>query len=455
MKRLSIKDKGFIKALVTVAIPITIQNFFSTSLNFVDNIMIGRLGKEAIAAVGQANKLFFLFILILFGVYSGSGVFSAQFWGKKDIPNIKRVLGLSLILGGAVSIIFSLAAILIPKTIMIMFSKDLEVIKLGTEYLRLIGISYLLTSVTFAYGMSARSVGLTQIPMYASVISLIINTVLNYTFIFGKFGFEEMGVKGAAIATLIARCIELFVILYLVYKYNGGTIIAAKFNELFDFTLEFVGKILKTALPVIFNEFFWSLGMTFYAVIYGRISTEAVNSVEISNTILNLFMIIGRSIASASAVMIGNKIGDNNVEEANIYARRLCKLGVYVGLIMGVILIITAPLFVNLFNVEQAIKKDVITILVVLGFISFIKILNGILVVGVFRSGGETVFAMALDSGTVWFIGIPMAIIGGICLKLPIPIVIALVNIEEVVKVVIGMKRMLSNKWIKNIVDEM
>ncbi|MCM1990924.1 MATE family efflux transporter [Oceanirhabdus seepicola] len=455
MKGLKLKDKGFIKALVTIAIPITIQNFFSTSLNFVDNIMIGQLGKEAIAAVGQANKLFFLFVLILFGVYSGAGVFSAQFWGKRDIPNIKRVLGLSLIIGGAVSVIFALAATLAPKTVMTMFSKDAEVIKLGTEYLRIIGISYLLTSITFGFGMSARSVGLTKIPMYASVVSLGINTFLNYTLIFGKFGFTAMGVKGAAIATLIARCIELFVTLYLLYKYNGGTVIAAKFSELFDFSREFVAKILKTALPVIFNEFLWSLGMTIYAVIYGRISTEAVNSAEISNTILNLFMIIGRSIASASAVMIGNKIGDNNVEEANTYARRLCKLGVYVGIIMGAILIMTAPLFVKLFNVEQGIKNDVVTILIVMGFISFIKILNGILVVGVFRSGGETVFAMLLDSGTVWCIGIPMAIIGGLWLKLPIPVVIALVNLEEVVKVVIGLKRMLSNKWIKNIVNDM
>ena len=455
MKKLNLRDKGFITALVTIAIPITIQNFFSTSLNFVDNIMIGKLGKEAIAAVGQANKLFFLFVLILFGVYSGAGVFSAQFWGKKDIPNIKRVLGLSLIIGGVVSVIFSLGAIMAPKTVMIMLSKDAEVIKLGTEYLRIIGISYLLTSITFGFGMSARSVGLTKIPMYASVVSLLINTVLNYTLIFGKFGFIAMGVKGAAIATLIARCIELFVTLYLLYRFNGGTVIAARFNELFDFSREFVAKILKTALPVIFNEFLWSLGMTIYAIVYGRISTEAVNSVEISNTILNLFMIIGRSIASASAVMIGNKIGDNNVEEANTYARRLCKLGVYAGIIMGAILMITAPFFVKLFNVEQAIKSDVVTILIVMGAISFIKILNAILVVGVFRSGGETVFAMLLDSGTVWCIGIPMAIIGGLWLKLPIPVVIALVNLEEVVKVVIGLKRMLSNKWIKNIVNDM
>ena len=455
MKGLNLKDKGFIKALVAIAIPITIQNFFSTSLNFVDNIMIGQLGKEAIAAVGQANKLFFLFILIQFGIYSGVGVFSAQFWGKKDIPNIKRVLGLSLIIGGSVSIIFSLGAILVPKAIMTMFSTDAQVIKLGTEYLRIIGISYILTSITFAYGMSARSVGLTQIPMYASVISLGVNTFLNYTLIFGNFGFQSMGVKGAAIATLIARIIELFFMLYLLYKYKGGTVIAAKFNELFDFSREFVRKILKTALPVIINEFLWSLGMTIYAIVYGRISTEAVNSVEISNTILNLFMIIGRSIASASAVMIGNKIGDNNVEEANTYARRLCKLGVYAGIIMGAILMITAPFFVKLFNVEQAIKSDVVTILIVMGAISFIKILNAILVVGVFRSGGETVFAMLLDSGTVWCIGIPMAIIGGLWLKLPIAVVVALVNLEEVVKVIIGMKRMLANKWIKNIVNDM
>ncbi len=455
MRRLNIKDKGFIQALVTIAIPITIQNFFSTSLNFVDNIMIGRLGKEAIAAVGQANKLFFLFVLILFGVYSGAGVFSAQFWGKKDIPNIKRVLGLSLIIGGAISIIFSLGATLAPKTIMTMFSKDAEVIKLGAEYLRIIGISYLFTSITFGFGMSARSVGLTKIPMYASVISLGVNTLLNYILIFGKYGFEAMGVKGAAIATLIARSIELLFMLYLLYRYNGGTVIAAKFNELFDLSQEFVAKILKTALPVILNEFLWSLGMTIYAIIYGRISTEAVNSVEISNTILNLFMIIGRSIASASAVMIGNKIGDDNIKEANTYARRLCKLGVYVGIVMGAILMISAPMFVKLFNVEQTIKNDVVTILIVMGFITFIKILNGILVVGVFRSGGETVFAMLLDSGTVWLIGIPMAIIGGLWLKFPITVVIALVNLEEVVKVTIGLKRMLKNKWIKNIVNDM
>ena len=230
MKLDYLKDKTFYKVLIGIALPITIQNLISTSLNMVDTVMIGRLGEKQIAAVGLANQLFFLFILIAFGTNSGASIFIAQYWGKKDTLQIRKVLGLSLLVGGAISLVFAAGAFFIPEFILRIFTEDEQVVLLGSQYLRIISFSYLMTTISFAYGFASRSVGQAKLPMYVSAASLLCNTLLNYLLIFGKFGFPMMGIRGAAIATVISRFLEMFLLLFIIYK--KGDTLAAKFHEI-------------------------------------------------------------------------------------------------------------------------------------------------------------------------------------------------------------------------------
>ena len=211
------KDKSFIRKIITIGIPIAFQGLLNTLLNLVDNMMIGSLGESSIAAVGLANKVFFVFTLLLFGIVSGSSVLTAQYFGKKDIKNIRRVLGLSLIIGLAGAFIFMLAGLFIPKTVMRIFTPNENTIKIGVSYLTIVAISYPLTAVTNCYISLLRATNKVKAPVFITIAAILVNVVLNYTFIYGHFGFEALGVRGAAIATVIARLVEVISILLVVY----------------------------------------------------------------------------------------------------------------------------------------------------------------------------------------------------------------------------------------------
>lgn len=448
-----LRDKSFYNIMLGIAIPITVQNLISTSLNMVDTVMIGRIGENELASVGIANQIFFLFILMAFGINSGASIFIAQYWGKKDVQNIRKVLGLTLILGGVVSLFFSIAAFFTPDFILGLFTEDPKVVEIGSKYLRIVSLSYIVTMVSFAYGFASRSVGQAKLPMYISAISLGINTLLNYLLIFGKLGFPMMGVEGAALATVISRVIEMSILLFVIYK-NDETL-AAKFSEMVAFSKPFIKKFFDTTLPVILNESFWSLGMVMYTAAYGRIGTGALAAIQIASTIQNIFLVINKGLANASAVMLGNQLGSNHKEKAIAYAFTFLFLGITVGLALGVIMYLCAPLTLYFFEVSEGVYRDTIKIIIVMSIFMFIKIYNAIVIVGVLRSGGDTKFALILEIGSVWLIGVPLAFVGALLWKLPIYWVVFLVSLEEIVKAIVGLPRVLSTKWAKNVVDEL
>lgn len=445
------KDKKFYRSLAAIALPIALQNLISSSLNMVDTMMIGKLGETEIAAVGLANQYFFLFILIMFGINSGSSIFVAQFWGKKDVKNIRRVLGISLITGGTIAAVFTIGGLLAPKYILRLFLKNPDVIELGSAYLRIVCFSYVLTTISFAYGFACRSIGQAKLPMYVSAIALLSNTLLNYILIFGNFGFPKMGVEGAALATLISRGIEVMLILSIIY--TGKGVLAAKLHELMDLSSNFIKRFFKTSTPVIANEAFWALGMVMYSVAYAKIGKGEVASVQIANTIQNVFMVISMGLANACAVMIGNKIGANEEEVGIEYAKRFSIIGPLTGFVMGIGLFLASPLILSFFNLTTKGYNDTRKILIVMSIFMAIKVFNATLVVGILRSGGDTKFSLFLEMGSVWIIGVPMAFLGALVWKVPIYWVITLVSLEEIVKALVGIPRIISKKWVKNVVE--
>ncbi len=301
------KDKEFLKKLLTIGIPIAIQNLIMSSMNIVDVFMVGQLGEVEIAGLGLANQIFFLMILILFGINSGGSIFIAQFWGKKNIPKIRQTVGISIVLGVIVTLFSFVGVELFSKGLMGIYTKDINVIARGSEYLVIVAWSYVFTAVGFSFAIALRSIGNTKVPMYTSLISLVINLILNYIFIFGKLGFPAMGVKGAALATVIARIIECIAMIVITYsqKYE----IAGKLKEFFSFEKEMLSRFVKISLPVIFHESFWALGVTTYNVVYARIGTSSIAAVSIEGSIERLAFVLFVGIGNAASVMIGNKIG--------------------------------------------------------------------------------------------------------------------------------------------------
>ena len=425
MKKL-FRDKEFFLTILTLVIPITLQNLISSSLNMVDNLMIGKLGENAIAAVGLVNQYFFIFMLCLSGINAGAGIFMSQFWGRKDTLNIRRMLGLDLILSIIASVIFSFTAFIFPEGIMKIFTKDTTVIGLGSQYLRIIGITFIFTGITQGYSTALRCTG--------------------------HFGFKPMGVVGAAIATSIARFIEMLFVL--VYSYGFNDIISAKLKEMLSFSNDFVKVYFKTSLSVIINEIVWALGMTAYSVIYAKIGISAVASMQIATTINNMFMVLCIGLATAASIIIGNKIGADEEDVAIEYATKLGVLAPLVGLVTGIALWITSPIIVKAFNISEETLNITVTVLKIMAVFAPLRFFNVLMIVGVFRGGGDTMYSMLVQLGTVWCFAIPAGFIAAAYFKLPLNKVYFIICLEEVIKIGFEAKRLRSKKWIRNVVED-
>ncbi|WP_195430785.1 MATE family efflux transporter [Clostridium sp. D46t1_190503_E9] len=451
MKKI-LKDKMFISTMLTLALPITLQNFVTSSLNLVDNLMVGRLGEEAIAAVGLANQYFFIFMLCISGINAGASVFMSQYWGRKDVVNIRKVLGLDITIGFLASLIFGGAAFIMAEPIMKVLSRDFQVIELGVQYLRIIAISFIFTNFTQALSSALRSSEQPKVPMYASLIGVLSNAFLNWVFIFGNLGVKPMGVAGAALATTIARTIEMIYIIIMIY--GKKNIISANIKELFAFDIDFVKVYFNTSTAVIANELLWSLGMTAYSIAYAQIGTSAVATMQIATTLNNMFMVLCIGLASAAAIMVGNKIGANEEDIAVDYSHKIGKVAPMLGLIIGVLVWNLAPQIVRPFNVEAGTFKDTVEVLRIMALICPIRSYNVVMIVGIFRGGGDTLYSTLVQLGTVWFYAVPMAFLATIIFKLPITFVYFLICIEEFIKVCFERSRLRSGKWIKNVIAE-
>lgn len=442
-------DRSFYSQMYKIALPIALQNLVLASLNLVDNIAIGGLGETAIAGVGLANQYFFLLNLLLFGITSGSAIFTAQFWGNRDVLNIRRVLGICIISGSVTAFVFSLVGFFFPQKILGIFSKDPRVILMGTEYLKVVVFSYVITAVNFAYSFILRSTGKVKAPLYISIVALGTNTILNYVLIYGYIGFPEMGVRGAAVATVIARIIELLLIISIVYlkKYT----VAASIKEMTDISFNFVKKFYRVTVPVILNESAWSLGVTIYAIVYARMGTDVIASTNISGTIEKIVWVLFMGLGNACAVMIGNKIGERDYQNAFLYAKRFAVLGPLVAIFSGLLVIILSDWVLSPYKVSPVVLNYARLNLIVYSSFLWAKAFNYINVIGILRSGGDTVFCLLLDTGGVWLIGVPLVYIGGIVLGLPIYWVYTLVQVEEVLKLLVGIPRLMSKKWINDL----
>ncbi|MBN1035619.1 MATE family efflux transporter [Clostridium botulinum] len=446
-----VEDKVFLRKTIAIAIPVTIQALLNTTLNLIDTMMIGQLGETTIAAVGLANKVFFVFTLLLFGIVSGSSILTAQYWGKKDIKNIRKVLGISLIIGLFGAIIFVIPSLICPNIVMRIFTPNESTIGIGVAYLSIVALSYPLTAITNAYISLLRAVNEVKAPVVISLFSILINAILNYTLIFGHFGFQALGVQGAAIGTLIARIIECISVLSIVYLKNGPA--AARLKELVAFDKTFIKMFFITVSPVIANEFMWGLGVTIYSLVYGRMGDGAVAAITITQTVEQIAVVIFQGISAATAVILGNELGANKLKKADIHAKYLLILQFIATLVIGVICILTRWPLIHLFTVTEAVAVDISKCLIVFVLYLPFKMFNLVNITGVLRSGGDTKSGLILDTTGVWLIGIPLAYLGGIFLSLPIYWVYVLVLAEEIYKFVLSFKRYKQKKWLKNIVE--
>lgn len=448
--------KELYKKVFTIGIPVSIENMIYSLMNFIDVFMVGKenvalgLGTAAVAGLGFANQVFMIFIVSLFGLNSGGGILAAQYYGKKDYKNLKKCLGITITVGLLFSFLFFLMGLFIPEKIIGIFTSDPKVLKLGANYFRIIALIYPLIGVGYSFNMQLRAIGKNQYSLYSTIIGLCINLVGNYLFINGNLGFPAMGVVGAAIATVIARIVSIFYLIYIIYK--NKLPMAGNFQELFKLSWGFIAKALKISLPVFGHEIMWVTGVSMYVIIYGRIGTEATAAIQVVKSISNLVFTLVFGLSSGTAAIIGQEIGAGNEENAYKYGVELLKISLVIGTAVALFVYAICPVVLILMKVDSAIYPLARQIVFSEGILIIIKTTGTLFIVGVLRAGGDTLWTMFADLIPLWTFAIPLTYIAGLKFGLPVALVYLCSGSDELLKMPFCIQRLKSRKWINNLV---
>ncbi|HAE41966.1 MAG TPA: MATE family efflux transporter [Clostridiales bacterium] len=454
MRRWTSEDinRHFYRTMLTIALPIIIQHLISIGLNMVDTVMIGRLGENELAAIGIANRIYFMFAIFCFGFYSGASVFVSQYWGVKDIGNIRKIFGIEITGGLIISSVFTMLLLIFPYQIMGIFINDPIVIAHGVDYLRIVSLIFMFTSLSFAISFNSRSIRMIKVPTIINVIAIALNTFLNYCLIYGNFGMPMLGIKGAALATFIARLLEFVLLSAYVYKDRSHPL-AGTVTELFSWEKSMLKKVFKTSFPVFINEVLWVTGTSVYYIAYGLIGAEAVAVVQVSFTISDFFQSLFFGIGGACAVMIGNELGRNEIQNAYTYALRFIKITFVFSILISILMYLIRIPIIGFYDFKESTNLMLSRALIVSAIFLAPKMQSYMIIVGILRSGGDTRFCMVTDSIFVWLIGIPLAFISVLVFKWPIYLVLAAVFVEEVFKFAVIYSRVLSKKWLNNLIS--
>ncbi len=445
------RGRDFYKMLVSLAVPIILQNLINASLGLCDTFMLGIIGENEIAAVTIANTPFNVITMFTYGFCSGGSVLISQYWGKKDTRTISRVIGISYMVGFGFTVFFALLIMLFPEQIIHFYTKDPALIEPAKTYMRIVAIAHVLNVFPLVYVSAHRCMENPKLGTYIFSISMTVNTILNWILIFGKFGAPELGVAGAAIATVISRVVE-----------NLIAFLHVAFNKRFriDFKLFFKpGKIItkdffKYGTPVVFNEGIWGLGVAMLPAIYGNISTAMLAATTVSSNIERILQCIIVGLANTSAIIIGKHIGAGGSETVYELGKALNTLSIFVGCVIAVGMICFIPLIPIVFNLSDETLKISYVAVFMFALGNPMKCYNFTNIVGVLRAGGDVKAGLVIDSMCLWCVAIPLAAIAGLVLHLQPVFVFLCVISEDIVKSVVGEIRFRQKKWIRNLTKE-
>lgn len=438
-------DKAFIRKVLLVALPIVIQNLVSASLHIIDGVMIGQLGEAPYAAVTQANRFTFVYQLFTFGTASGCGILFSQYWGVRDVKAMRTVMGLGLRITLALAVLFGGFALISPETVVGLFLPRGESFGYAVTYLRWVAPGYVITAIDVIYSSCMKSAEQTRIPMAAGVISILTNTLLNWVLIYGHWGLPALGVRGAAMATVVSACIALAIDVGASYLKKLPSAFTLKDGRLPD--RDYLKRFTRLVGPVVANEGLWSLGIAMYSVFYGKLGDAAVAAVGIYNTVDQLIQVLTYGIMNASAILVGGHLGAGDRDGAWLTAKRMLAACVGAGVLMGGVLLLSRGALIGIFQISEEAKVMADRILFLSAFVIWLRAINSINVVGILRSGGDTVFSMLLDTSALWVIGVPLVGMAAMLWGLPVEQVYLFTWVEEVIKAMIGLVRFRSGKW--------
>lgn len=442
---------NFYPKILKLLIPIVVQNLLSSAISSADVVMLNYVGQSSISAVSLASNYANILFMVYYGLGTGASMLSSQYWGKKDLQAIRVIQGIALRFSLLITLVFSSFALFAPQLMMRLFTTDAELIAIGSGYLRVMSITYLCWSIIEIYLSILRSIGRVTISMFLNILAFVLNIILNATFIFGLFGAPKLGATGVAIATALSRGIEL-----------AGCIIVSLFSKdiklnpayMFISNRLLLKDFIHLSLPALGNDVSWGVAFSMYSVILGHLGSDAVAANSLVIVVRNFGTVLCFATASAGGILLGNVMGEGDMERAKIYASKLMKMTIVTSVIGGLLILAATPLVLRFATLSDTAMHYLKYMLLINTYYVIGAAVNTTLIAGVFRAGGDSKFGLICDSIDMWCYAVPLGFIAAFLFKAPVLVVYFLLCTDEFVKWPWVIKHYRSGKWLKNITRE-
>lgn len=444
-------EKQFLLNMLAIAVPIALQNMISFGVAMMDSVMLGGLGDKAISAANLGGQPFSLLMSIGFGLSSGGSVLIAQYWGRGDVARIRTVMRLSMQIVFTASSLMTLVCLLFPQQVMGLYSNEAEIVAAAAQYLQLVALSYLPYSISNNYMMSLRAVEKVTVSAAIYGTSFFVNVFFNYVFIFGAFGAPALGVRGAAVGTILARCSEL--LLVTIYMYAKEDTIGFRFSDCFRLKNEMIQDYTRHSLPVLGNELLWGLGISVTAAIIGRIGSVFVTANSIAAVLNQLALVSVIGVGNAAAVITGKLIGEGRMQRAKRAANTILLGSVFVGMFNCAMIFILRPIFLSFYRITPEAYEAAYTVMGVLALLHLSLAIDITCIIGILRGGGDTKTAFAFDCGALWLVSVPMGVLSGLVWGWPVPLVYVMLKLDSPIKTILSLIRLKSGAWIRNVTN--
>lgn len=449
-------DRPFWRVAMRLALPIALQNMLVASFTLVDTLMVGQLGDIPLSAVGMAGQWSWFMSMVLFGIASGASVFISQFWGVRAMNGIRRTFGIALLSSLLLAAVFFAFGFFLPRQVMLVFNQDPQVVAAGTDYLKIACWSYPALAITQISGITLRGTERVKLPMYVAAVTTVANAVLDYIMIFGAFGFEGMGVKGAALATVISAWLGP-VLTYGISAVQKNILIAP-LKEFFGFNRYDVAEFYKRATPVIFNEGAWGLGTVIFNVIFSNLGYEYYAAVTILRTFENIAFVFFVGLCNACGIMVGKSVGSGKIRRAVEDSRRFAVVVPLLSVVVGAVIILLRSQLVSIFNLGNNITQYTLGIAEIIMVIYAVELgvrnIPYIFIVGIFRPGGDTIRGVKYDLLCLWALSLPATAIAAFVLELPFVVCFAVMYVfEDYVKTILCLRHFRSGRWLMPVTE--
>ncbi len=438
------KDRTFLRNVIALAVPVALQSMLQASFGVVDQVMIGQLGGVEVAAVGLAGKFTGTFNVVVSAVGAVAGIMISQYMGQKNTAETRRSMILNLRVCLIIAALFTLAGVTAPKQIMGLYIEDRMTVEAAGRYLAIVSGTFLPAAGVAILSTHLRCMEKAALPLCAGIASAAVNTGLNWILIFGKLGAPALGVKGAALATLVSQLVYFAIILvmYLKYRERAENTAPGPFAW---------GQYLSMLLPLLVSEFMWALGENVYAGIYGHLGTDATAAMTLTNPVQSLAIGALCGLSQAAAILIGKRLGDGDRETAYQEAKKLLLYGLAGSLLLSAVIFFASPWYVRIFKVETGIPELTVQILAAYAAVMPFKMLNMIIGSGILRSGGKTTYVMAIDLMGTWLFGVPLGFLTAFVLHWPIPMVYFTLSLEECIRFAVSLVVFKRRGWMNQL----